>query len=508
MFSNLSDKLGSVFDRLKRRGSLRAEDVELALREVRVALLEADVSLPVVKDFLAKIQTQATGADVLKSITPVQQVVKIVHDGLVELLGGEKSESNKSQQLNIAVAPPAVILMTGLQGSGKTTTAGKLAKFLREKQRKKVLLASLDIYRPAAQKQLEILANQVGAGSLPIIDGQKPLQIAQRAMQTAKIELYDVVILDTAGRLQIDQDLMDELRQVRDAVNPHEILLVADALTGQEAVHIARGFNTQIGVTGIVLTRMDGDGRGGAALSMRHETGQPIKFAGVGEKLDGLQEFDAKRIAGRILGMGDVVGLVEKAMEDFNVADAEKMMAKMQSGKFDLTDMLDQFRKMQKMGGIGAMMEMMPGMGKIKNQMAGKMPDENMLKRQEAIILSMTKAERSDPDLLKASRKKRVAAGAGVRVEDVNRLLKSFEEMSKVMKMMKKGGLGGLLKGGLGQMFGGGMPANMQGIKPGDLNPGDLMQGNLTPENFMKGGKMPELPKGLALPPGFKMPKF
>ncbi|TAH36181.1 MAG: signal recognition particle protein [Alphaproteobacteria bacterium] len=491
MFNALSDKLGSIFDRLKGRGALRAEDVEAAMREVRIALLEADVSLPAVKDFIAKVQSRAVGVDVLQSITPGQQVVKIVHDALVELLSGE----DESAELNINVAPPAVILMAGLQGSGKTTTSGKIAKFLNEKRRKKVLLASLDIYRPAAQQQLEILARQVGVGGLPIVTGEKPLQIAERAMKVARIEGYDVLILDSAGRLQIDQELMDELRQVSDLVKPQETLLVADALTGQEALNIARGFNAQIGITGIVLTRMDGDARGGAALSMRHETGRAIKFIGTGEKLDGLQEFDAKRVAGRILGMGDVVGLVEKAMQEFDEAKAEKMMQRMQEGKFDLTDMLDQFRKMQNMGGMGAMLEMLPGMGKIKNQVAGKI-DEKMLKRNEAIILSMTPSERSDPDLLKASRKKRIAAGSGTRVEDINRLLKSYEEMSKVMKQIKKGGLAGLLKGGLGQMFGGGGMPGMPDIA------------NIDPKSLMQGGQLPQLPKGLGLPPGFKIPKF
>ncbi len=468
MFNSLSDKLGAVFDRLKRRGSLRPDDVDAALREVRVALLEADVALPVLRDFLAKVQSRAVGAEVLQSITPAQQVIKIVHDALVEILGGN---GDADGGLNIAVTPPAVVLMAGLQGSGKTTTSGKLAKYLSEKHRKKVLLASLDIYRPAAQRQLEILAEQVGCGSLEIIEGEKPLLIAERAMRAAKLESYDVLILDSAGRLQIDAGLMAELAAIRDLAKPVETLLVADALTGQESIHIAKGFDAAIGITGIILTRMDGDGRGGAALSMRHVTGKPIKFLGVGEKLDGLAAFDAKRIAGRILGMGDVVGLVEKAMENFDAAASEKMAAKMQSGKFDLNDMLDQFRNMQKMGGISAMLDMLPGMGKIKNQIGQKGVDDKIIKRQEAIILSMTRDERRMPDLIKAGRKKRIAAGSGTRVEDVNKLLKSYDEMHKMMKHIKKAGMGGLMRGGLGQMFGGGanMPPNI------DLPPGFKM---------------------------------
>ncbi len=477
MFDNLTDKFGAIFARLKGRGVLRPEDIEIAMREIRVALLEADVALPVVKDFIASVQQRALGQEVLQSITPGQQIVKIVHDALVDVLNGNRhSESirlappaqdklreespsvgggsldmlanarardDSNNSLNLNVPAPAVILMAGLQGSGKTTSAGKIAKRLQDKERKKVLLASFDIYRPAAQKQLEILANQVGCGSLPIVPGEKPLQIAKRALSEAKLGGYDVLILDSAGRLQIDPELMAELKSVKDFANPAETLLVADALTGQEAVNIAKGFHEQIGVTGIVLTRMDGDGRGGAALSMRAVTGQPIKFIGVGEKLDGLDVFDAQRVAGRILGMGDVVSLVEKAMENFDQAEAEKAAAKMMQGNFDFNDMLDQFRNLQKMGGMNAMMDLLPGMGKMKKQIAGRI-DANLMKRQEAIILSMTKAERKNPDLIKASRKKRIAAGSGTRVEDVNKLIKAHEEAAKMMKMIKKGGMGGL----------------------------------------------------------------
>ncbi len=504
MLQNLTDKLTGVFGRLRSRGKLTQTDVDAALREIRLALLEADVALPVVRDFITQVQTEAVGQDIVASVTPAQQMVKIVNDALVAMLAGTDENAH---ELKLSSNPPSVILMAGLQGSGKTTTSAKLAKRLIEKQRRKVLLASLDIYRPAAQRQLEILAGQIHAGSLPIIDGEKPLAIAARALKTARAEGYDILILDSAGRLQIDAELMAELKSVKDFANPSETLLVADALTGQTAVDIARGFHEQIGVTGIVLTRIDGDGRGGAALSMRAVTGQPIKFIGLGEKLDGFDVFDPKRIAGKILGMGDVVGLVERAMVDFDQAEAEKMAAKMQSGKFDLNDMLDQFRRMQKMGGVGAMLEMLPGMGAVKQQIAQRGVDENVLKRQEAIILSMTPAERRDPDLLKASRKKRVAAGSGTRVEEINKLLKSYEEMRKVMQQIKKGGLGslfggGLLRGGLGQMFGAGGGANPF---PGGQMPNPAEMQKLLGQ--MGGGKTPELPpklSGLTLPKDFK----
>ena len=420
------------------------------MREVRVALLEADVALPVVKDFLVNLQQKATGQKIIDSIQPAQQVVKIVHDALVELLSGEKSDDSitpASRGLNLATTPPAVILMAGLQGSGKTTTSGKLAQYLMQKQRKKVMLASLDIYRPAAQEQLEILAKQTGAVSLPIVVGEKPLQIARRALSEAKLLQVDVLILDSAGRLQIDAELMQELQQVKTLVAPIETLLVADALTGQEAVNIAKGFDSEIGVTGIILTRFDGDGRGGAALSMRAVTGKPIKFIGVGEKLDALEEFHAERIAGRILGMGDVVSLVERAAEQIDQKSAEAMLQKMQSGKFDFNDLLMQLRQVQKMGGLSSLMGLMPGMGKIKAQMGDKFDsavNEKNMKRQQAIILSMTPAERKNPDIIKAGRKRRIAAGSSMRVEDVNRLIKNLEEMQKMMGQLKKMGPMGL----------------------------------------------------------------
>ncbi len=452
MFESLSSKMGGIFDKLRGRGALTEADVAAAMREVRVALLEADVSLSVAKDFIAKVQEKAVGAEVLKSVTPGQQVVKLVHDELVATLGGAEAP------LNIAVAPPAIILMVGLQGSGKTTTSGKIAKRLIEKERKKVLLASLDTRRPAAQEQLGILAGQVNAGSLPIIAGQAPLEITKRALEAARKEGYDVLILDTAGRLAIDDELMTEVAAVRALAQPHEVLLVADAMTGQDAVNVAKAFHERVTVTGIVLTRVDGDARGGAALSMRAVTGCPIKLLGTGEKLDGLEPFHPDRLAGRILGMGDVVSLVERAMETIDHAEAEKMAAKMQAGgAFTLDDLLSQLRQLKKMGGMSGLMNFLPGVGKIKEKMAEGKLDEGVLKKQEAIILSMTKRERRDPDIIKAKRKLRIAAGSGTDVQDVNKLLKQFEQMRTMMKQMQKlqgkGGLGSLL-GGLG----GGMP--------------------------------------------------
>ncbi|MFH1159260.1 MAG: signal recognition particle protein [Pseudomonadota bacterium] len=441
MFESLTNKLGGVFDGLRKRGALKEEDVDAALREIRVALLEADVALPVVKDFIEKVRAEAVGEKVLRSISPGQQVVKIVHNALVQTLGSENSE------LNLNTTPPAVILMAGLQGSGKTTSAGKLAKFLKDKQRKKVLLASLDVYRPAAQEQLDILARQINAGSLPVVAGEKPLQIAKRALETGKLEGYDVIILDSAGRLSIDYELMTELAAVRDLAHPIETLLVADALTGQDAVNTAKNFNEKIGITGILLTRVDGDARGGAALSMRAVTGKPIKFLGTGEQLDALQPFDAGRIAGRILDMGDIVSLVEKASENIEIEDARRAAEKMMKGKFDLGDFLGQLRQMQKMGGLSGLMGMMPGMGKIKGMMQNAQVDDGILKRQEAIILSMTLKERAKPEVLNASRRKRIAAGSGTTVQEVNRLLKQFQDMQTMTKRMNKLGGKGMARG-------------------------------------------------------------
>jgi len=441
MFDTLSSKLGGIFDRLKGRGALNESDVSDALREVRIALLEADVALPVVKDFITKVKERAIGQEVIRSVTPGQQVVKIVHDNLVELLG------TQTEDLNIAAAPPAVIMTLGLQGSGKTTTAAKLAKWLKESERKKVLLASLDTRRPAAQEQLAVLAAQVGVDSLPIMTGQEPESIAQRAMDSARLGGFDVLILDTAGRLAIDDALMAEAASVRDIARPHESLLVVDAMTGQDAVHTAKHFEDKVGISGIVLTRIDGDARGGAALSMRAVTGKPIKFLGTGEKTDALEPYHPDRLAGRILGMGDVVSLVEKAAATMDQDIAEDMAKKFISGKaFDFDDLAKQMRQMRKMGGISSMMAMLPGMGRVKDQIKNANIDERHIKRQEAIIHSMTKAERKNVDLLAASRKRRIAAGAGVEVADVNRLIKQFLEMQKMMKQLQRLGKTGFLR--------------------------------------------------------------
>lgn len=448
MFSNLSNKLTGIFSNLKKRGILTETDIDAALREVRIALLEADVALPVVKDFVASLKAKAVGKEIVESVSPGQMVIKLVHDHLVELLGSEH------QALNLAASPPVVVMMVGLQGSGKTTSTGKLALRLKSKQGKKMLVASLDIYRPAAQQQLEQVAKRAGVDSLPIITGQAPLDITKRALQEARLGGYDVLLLDTAGRLHIDQELMDELKQVKQLANPLETLLVADSLTGQDAVNIAKSFNETIGVSGIVLTRVDGDGRGGAALSMRAVTGQPIKFIGVGEKIDEFEDFHPSRIAGRILDMGDIVSLVEKAQEAVSQEEAEKMAGKLMQGQFDFNDLLDQLRKMKKMGGFGSMMKMLPGMGKLQGQLENANVDESMLARQEAIILSMTKNERKHPKLINASRRQRIAKGAGVEVQDVNRLLKQQQQMQDMMKKLKKMGQKGLMRGGLNQLLG------------------------------------------------------
>ena len=461
MFDNLSNRLGNVFEKLKRRGSLSEKDVEEAMRDIRVALLEADVALPVVKDFIAGIKERAIGQEVLKSITPGQMVVKIVNDRLVELLGGEAVD------LNLAGSPPQVLLMVGLQGSGKTTTSAKIAHRLKTKERKKVLLASLDVQRPAAQQQLQVLADQTGVVGLPIMLGQQPVNIAVRAKETAEREAIDVVILDTAGRLHVDDSLMVELEQVRDKVRPHETLLVADSLTGQDAVHLAKSFHDRIGISGIVLTRMDGDARGGAALSMRAVTGQPIKLVGMGEKIDELEAFHPERVASRILGMGDVVSLVEKVAETVNQDEAEALAARMQKGKFDLDDLATQLRQMTKMGGMNSILGMLPGIGKIQKEMAKAKIDDKMIGRQLAILSSMTPKERKNPQILHASRKKRIAAGSGTQVQDVNKLMKQYQQMQTMMKRMKKAGGMKNLMGRMPGMGGGGTP-------PGGLPPGML----------------------------------
>ncbi|WP_203330697.1 signal recognition particle protein [Rhodovastum atsumiense] len=447
MFENLSGKLSGVFDGLRARGALNEADVTDALREVRLALLDADVALPVVKDFITKVRERAVGQEVLDSVSPGQQVVKIVNDVLVEQLGGAGAVP-----LNLNATAPIPILMVGLQGSGKTTTAGKIALRLASRLRKKVLLASLDTYRPAAQLQLQQLAERAGVPSLPIIAGQTPLQIAQRAMETARREVYDVVILDTAGRLSIDQEMMEEVKAIRAASSPAETLLVVDAMTGQDAVNTARAFNEAVGVTGIVMTRMDGDARGGAALSMRAITGAPIKLVGTGEKIEGLEDFHPERVAGRILGLGDVVGLVEKAAETIEQEEAEKLARKMAKGKFDLEDYAKQIKQINKMGSLSSIIGMLPGAGKLQAHLdaAGAADlDKTVFKRQSAIISSMTPQERRTPDIIKASRKKRIAAGSGTSVQDVNRLLKQFDEMSAMMKRVSKLGQKGLMRHGL-----------------------------------------------------------
>ncbi|WCL54039.1 signal recognition particle protein [Gimibacter soli] len=455
MFDSLSERLSGIFDGLKRRGALKESDVSDALREVRIALLEADVALPVVKDFVNRVKDKAIGQSVLKSVTPGQQVIKIVHDELVAMLGAEASG------INLLGVPPVVILMVGLQGSGKTTTTAKLAKRLTEKEGKKVMMASLDVRRPAAQEQLKVLGEQIGVKTLPIVAGQMPVDITRRAMDAARLQGFDVLMLDTAGRLHVDAELMAEVKAVRDASQPLETLLVADSLTGQDAVNVAKAFDGEVGITGVALTRMDGDGRGGAALSMRAVTGKPIKLAGFGEKMDALEDFHPERVASRILGMGDVVSLVEKAAATIEKEDAEKMAKKMAKGEFDLDDMRTQLRQMSKLGGVQSILGMLPGMGKIKQAMAGASIDDKVFRRQEAIINSMTPTERKKPQVLNASRKKRIAAGAGVEVSEVNKLLKAHMQMAKMMKQMSKMG-----KSGRMPMMPGAMPPGFDKFLP------------------------------------------
>ena len=495
MFDSLQDRLGSILNGLTGRGALSEKDVGAALREVRRALLEADVALEVVRGFTDRVREKAVGAEILKSIKPGQMVVKIVHDELVEMLGRD------AVPIDLNAPAPVVVMMVGLQGSGKTTTSGKIAKRFTEKQRKKVLMASLDTRRPAAQEQLRILGEQTGVATLPIIAGQGPVEIASRAHQAAKLGGYDIVILDTAGRTHIDEPLMVEMAEIKRRTGPHEILLVADSLTGQDAVNLARSFDERVGITGIVLTRVDGDGRGGAALSMRAVTGKPIKLLGTGEKMDALEDFHPSRIADRILGMGDIVSLVERAAENIDAEKAAAMAKKMQSGKFDLDDLAEQIGQMQKMGGMGGLMGMMPGMGKMKDQMSAAGLDDRMLKRQLAIISSMTKFEKSNPDLLKHSRKKRIAAGSGTSSADINKLLKMHRQMADVMKTMGKGkgGMMGKMMGGLaGKMGLGG--AGMGGAGMPDLSKMDPNELEAMARAAQSGG-LPGMPKGL--PPGF-----
>ncbi|TJZ83606.1 signal recognition particle protein [Paracoccus hibiscisoli] len=478
MFENLSDRLGGVFDRLTKQGALSEDDVTAAMREVRTALLEADVSLPVARNFVKAVTAKATGAAVTKSVSPGQQVVKIVHDELIRVLQGEDAP----EALRID-NPPAAILMVGLQGSGKTTTTAKLALRLKDREKKRVLMASLDTNRPAAMEQLAILGQQIGVDTLPIVIGQTAVQIAQRAKTQASLGGYDVLMLDTAGRLHIDEALMAQVQQVRDIANPRETLLVVDGLTGQDAVNVATEFDAKVGVTGVVLTRMDGDGRGGAALSMRAVTGKPIRFVGLGEKMDALETFDAERVAGRILGMGDIVALVEKAQQVLEVEQAERMMKRFQKGLFNMNDLRGQLEQMQKMGGMQSVMGMMPGMAKMAKQAEAAGYDDKVIRHQIALINSMTKKERANPDLLQASRKKRIAAGAGLDVSDLNKLLKMQKQMADTMKKLGKMGKGGMLKQAMRAMTGkgGGLP---------DMD-------NLDPAKMAEAQKMLADPKGL-----------
>ena len=488
MFESLSERLSGVFDRLTKQGALSEDDVKTALREVRVALLEADVSLPVARDFVTAVQAKATGQAVTKSITPGQQVVKIVHDELVSVLTG--AEDPGALKID---NPPAPILMVGLQGSGKTTTTAKLAKRLKEREGKRVLMASLDTNRPAAMEQLQILGAQIGVDTLPIVKGESPVQIAKRAKTQASLGGYDVYMLDTAGRLHIDAELIQQAADVRDVVKPRETLLVVDGLTGQDAVNVATEFDAKIGVTGVVLTRMDGDGRGGAALSMRAVTGKPIRFVGLGEKMDAIETFEPSRIAGRILGMGDIVALVEKAQATIEAEQAEKMMKRFQKGRFNMNDLKMQLEQMLKMGGMESMMGMLPGMAKASKQMSAAGLDDTMLKRQIALINSMTKKERANPDLMQASRKKRVAAGAGLEVSELNRLLKQQKQMADMMKKMGKMGKGGMLKQMMKGMMGksGGMP---------DLNDPAALEEAAKAMGAKLPGNLPGLGGGMQLP--------
>src|SRR6478736_5064382 len=512
MFDNLSEKLGGILDRLTRRGALSEVEVDGALREVRRALLEADVALDVARAFSDGVKKQAVGVEVMKSVSPGQMVVKIVHDQLIATLGAD------SQSIDLNATPPVAIMMVGLQGSGKTTTTAKLAKRLTDRQRRKVLMASLDVRRPAAMEQLAVLGRETQIDTLPVVEGQSPPQIARRAIEAAKLGGYDVVMLDTAGRTTLDDVMMSEATEVKRAVNPHEVLLVADALTGQDAINLARSFDERVGLTGIVLTRVDGDGRGGAALSMRAVTGKPIKLIGTGEKLDALEEFDPARIAGRILGMGDIVSLVEKAATNIDAEKAMRAAEKMRRGAFDLTDLREQLAQMQGMGGLSGLMSMLPGVAKMKNQLAAANLDENVIKRQIAIIDSMTPQERRRPDVLKASRKKRIAAGSGTSPEAINKLLKMHRGMADMMKMMggaKRGPLAGLAQAmGMGSGMGSGMPSPEQLAEMAKNMPDGLPGAGGLPPTMPRlppnmpgipglpglGGEFPGLPGGL--PPG------
>ncbi|MCB1519712.1 MAG: signal recognition particle protein [Hyphomicrobiaceae bacterium] len=516
MFQSLSDRLSGVFDKLTRRGALSESDVGEAMREVRRALLEADVALDVVKDFVDKVKAKAVGHEVLKSVTPGQMVVKIVHDELVAVLGSD------AEPIDLAAAPPVAILMVGLQGSGKTTSTAKIAYRLKTRERKKVLMASLDTRRPAAMEQLRVLGEQTGIDTLPIVVSQTPVQIARRALDAARLGGFDVVLLDTAGRVTVDTELMAEVAAVKRDTNPHEVLLVADSLTGQDAVNTAKAFEAQVGVTGIVLTRADGDGRGGAALSMRAVTGKPIKLIGTGEKWDALEEFDPKRIAGRILGMGDIVGLVEKAAQTIDAKKAHEIAQKMRKGSFDLEDLAEQLKQMEKLGGMGGLLGMLPGVGKMKQQLADSKMDDKIFKRQLAIIQSMTPYERRNPKVLNAKRKKRVASGSGSRVEEINKLLKMHLQMADMMKKMGRG-KGGMFGRMMGMPGGGAAPSPEEMAKmqeelarldpkaleqlPKDVKEG-LGGGKGLPAGLGGLGRMPGLGGGLPGLGGGGLPRF
>jgi len=493
MFDSLSERLGGILDRLTRRGALSEADVDASMREVRRALLEADVALDVVRAFVEQVKKHAVGIAVIKSVTPGQMVVKLVHDQLVETLG------SNADPIDLNAPAPVAVMMVGLQGSGKTTTTAKIARRLTEQGRRKVLMASLDTRRPAAMEQLAVLGQQVSVDTLPIVAGQTPPQIARRALEAGRLGGFDVVMLDTAGRTTLDEEMMAEAASVKQAANPHEVLLVADALTGQDAVNLARAFDERVGLTGIVLTRVDGDGRGGAALSMRAVTGKPIKLIGTGEKLDALEDFHPSRIADRILGMGDIVSLVEKAAATIDAEKAARVAEKMRKGAFDLGDLREQLAQMQQMGGIGGLMGMMPGIAKMKNQIASANLDERVLKRQMAIIDSMTPKERRNPDVLKASRKRRIAEGSGTRPEDINRLLKMHRGMADMMKAMSGAKRGPMA--GLAQMmgFGGGMPSPEEMQKLAEKMPGGLPPG--MPGAPGMPAKLPGMPS--SLPPSF-----
>lgn len=501
MFDTLQDRLSGIFDSLTGRGALSESDVDAAMREVRRALIEADVALEVVRGFVERVKAEAIGRNVVKSVTPGQMVVKIVNDVMVEVLGGA------GEPLNLNAEPPVPILMVGLQGSGKTTTSAKIAKRLKERDGKKVLMVSLDVYRPAAQEQLAILGKQIGVDTVDIVADQMPVEITKRAMKEARNGGYDVIMLDTAGRLHIDEELMAEVEAIREVAQPHETLLVADALTGQDAVNLAKSFNEQVGISGIVLTRIDGDGRGGAALSMRAVTGKPIKLMGTGEKLEGLEDFHPERIANRILGMGDVVSLVEKAAQTIDADKANKIAARMKKGTFGLDDLGEQLKQMQKLGGMSGVMGMLPGMGKVKKQMESANLDDSILVHQLAIISSMTSKERQFPKMLNASRKKRIAAGSGTKVQEINQLVKMHKQMSVMMKKMGNSkGMMSRMMGGLGLGPTGGMPdaaelekmqAELGGMDPASLPPElqDMAKGGPVPKGLPGlGSSLPGLP--------------